>query len=567
MSQNQAPSLQNSTDSREEQLLEKNSMAQEEINKITKDISLKALEDTSTGSKVETKKVTKGKTSDNHGQTKDEVTVYAMPKQFVGAKEERSKKISARASDLNNKKFIFLLVPLLLLLLAGAVAAYFLVIRRPVPNPALQEPAQETPLAQQVESEGVPPVQEAEQEQGTTAVEQEQQVTEEAPLVQEPPAQAEETEPEPVLDQDLIQKVAVSYNEQGAKTTEAVLSLEKEPQINYSLITISQYIPEEKPEYFALVAGQAYEIKLRGQEPSSKTILSITYSENLLAEQDLIPADLRIGYLSSEVLAKEDIYQPKEGEDPPEIWRILKAQDLDDKVRSVSSVMDGLAPGIYAIVPIDVNKMIELPAFAPDGASAGKPAGTEDIVLTLDTDKDLLTDLEELLYGTSPLVADSDNDGYDDGAEVLMLYSPARGAGKALEEDSQFKRWQNPDYNYSVIAPSSFTASPVSQESNKDIIFKASNNESILISLQDNQDGLTLQEWLLSISPDINLDDWQDFTTKGGFAAIVAANKVIYYVDVPDSQYIFVFSYTSPGQYSYLTTLRMMVESLEYHKT
>ena len=99
MPKNQTSSLQNPTDSGEEQLLEKTSPAQEEINKITKDIPLKALEDISIKDKEEVGKVAKDKTAHN----KEDITVYTMPKQFVGVKEEEHKKTGTGASDLNNK--------------------------------------------------------------------------------------------------------------------------------------------------------------------------------------------------------------------------------------------------------------------------------------------------------------------------------------------------------------------------------------------------------------------------------------------------------------------------------
>lgn len=490
----------------------------------------------------------------------EELKVYTMPRQFIGVKEKKDKSENkdetGQKQNLNNRKFLFLLIPLIIVLLAGLIGAYFLVIKSPAPESQLIEPLpqeEETaPVVLEEEPLVIPP--EASED---TAGEPEEfiDIPEEEP---EPADGAGEPVP-PDTDQNLIQKIAVSYDNQGIKTTEAVLSLEPEQNIDYRLITIAEYVAEEKLELFSAIAGQPYKIELRDQKPGAASVLSITYNENLLENLDLIPADLRIGYLSPEALAK-DWY--KSEEEAPEIWRILKAQDLDDEVRSISSILEGVFEGIYAIVPIKINEMIDLPPL-PEEIPEVNPEPQE-IIMAPDSDNDLLTDKEELLYGTSPQVPDSDADNYNDGDEVLGLYSPARGAGVTLEEDTQFIRWQNADYNYSVLAPRAFTASNVDGESTKDVIFKSSNNESILISLQENSQALPLKEWLLSISPEIDLENIAEFTTKSNFIALIGANKTIYYIEPSDqSPYIFVFSYNSPAEYSYTSTLRMMVESLQ----
>mgnify|MGYP001607286353 CR=1 FL=1 len=500
----------------------------------------------------------KDEKQEEHQQLIDEkLKVYTMPKQFIGAKDKSENK-DETGHNLNNRKFLFLIVPLVVVLLAGLAAAYFLVIKSSAPKSQPIPTYSGEPLTQKEETAPA--------------------VLEQEPSVVIPPESNEDTgveleedidipveEPEPIspeTDQNLIQKIAVSYDNQGKKTTEAVLSLEPEQNIDYRLITIAEYISEEKLELFSAIAGQPYKIELRGQKPGSASVLSITYSENLLENLDLIPADLRIGYLSLEALTK-DWYKSEEA---PEIWQILKAQDLDDEVRSISSILEGVFEGIYAIVPIKVNEMIDLP-MPPEEIPEESPEPQE-IIMAQDSDNDLLTDKEELLYGTSPQVPDSDADNYNDGDEVLGLYSPARGAGVSLEEDTQFIRWQNADYNYSVLAPRAFTASNIDEESTADVIFKSSDNESILISLQDNSQALPLKEWLLSISPEIDVENIAEFETKSNFMALVSANKTVYYIEPSDqSPYIFVFFYNSPAEYSYISTLRMMVESLQYEKS
>lgn len=55
--------------------------------------------------------------------------------------------------------------------------------------------------------------------------------------------------------------------------------------------------------------------------------------------------------------------------------------------------------------------------------------------IELDTDGDMLTDIEELkVYNTDPLSTDTDNDGYLDGYEVINGYSPTEDEGAKLTE-------------------------------------------------------------------------------------------------------------------------------------
>lgn len=562
-------------------------------------------------------------------ETGDDVTVYTMPKEFLHVKGKKKKRESKEAGeemmspliadsaqlsgDINafepaassksRVKIIVGIIALILFLGAGGVAGYLLISKRfpYISTPPTPEPS--------------PPP----SEDGTG---------EQPPSGEEPPSQIEEPPPPPedistVLSGDLIQMPVVSYNNQGMKTTEAVLSLEKEQNVNYEIITINKYIVSLKPEYFAYVAGAPYEIQLRGETLKGKGVLTITYTQELLDTLDIIGADLRIGYMPFSRL-KENIYRPKvassgvitiaaeepvldygtevevqEDEDgeineemiddtiSPEpgedevrededgsdedigeedtapssdviVWDVLKAQDLDDDVRSISSVLEEAREGIYAIVPMNVNDLIELPK-EPEEEPA-PPVG-EEIVRAKDSDEDELTDREELLYGTSPLSSDSDSDGYPDGLEVVNLYSPARGDSSRLAEDSQFSYYNN-DAGYSFLKPAQFSLSGLDPSKLGDIIMASAENEAIVISMQENPSDMTLFDWLASISPEIPISDFEAFETREGFTVLAAPEQTTYYVALPDSDSVLVVSYTSPGEYGYASTVRMIVESI-----
>lgn len=66
----------------------------------------------------------------------------------------------------------------------------------------------------------------------------------------------------------------------------------------------------------------------------------------------------------------------------------------------------------------------------------------------MDSDHDGLSDENEALFGTDPHNADSDNDGFLDGAEVQSGYNPT-GEGKLA--DSAFLQGKSPDADFSEL--------------------------------------------------------------------------------------------------------------------
>lgn len=72
-----------------------------------------------------------------------------------------------------------------------------------------------------------------------------------------------------------------------------------------------------------------------------------------------------------------------------------------------------------------------------DGLTDEEETGIRTDTSSPDTDQDGLTDREEAkVYGTDPLKADTDGDGYPDGAEIKNGFNP-KGTGKLLDINNQ----------------------------------------------------------------------------------------------------------------------------------
>ena len=149
----------------------------------------------------------------------------------------------------------------------------------------------------------------------------------------------------------------------------------------------------------------------------------------------------------------------------------------------------------------------------------------------------------------------------EDGKEVLALYSPARGAGVRLEDDVQFSRLMNTEFGFSFVQPRSFNQTEVIEGSLRDIVFTAATNESIVVSVQENENRLSLKDWYNELSGGKGIET-QEFITKAKYSALVIPDKTAYYVALPNSPYVIVFSYTAQEEFNYFTTVRMMVESV-----
>lgn len=78
----------------------------------------------------------------------------------------------------------------------------------------------------------------------------------------------------------------------------------------------------------------------------------------------------------------------------------------------------------------------------------------------LDQDKDELSTEEELLFATDSNDADTDNDGYKDGVEIINLYNPLL-SNQALKHSSLVKQFSNQTVKYLLLIPKNWLAETV----------------------------------------------------------------------------------------------------------
>lgn len=137
-----------------------------------------------------------------------------------------------------------------------------------------------------------------------------------------------------------------------------------------------------------------------------------------------------------------------------------------------------------------------------------------------DQDKDGLTDKEEALFGSNPNNIDSDNDGYNDFAEVNNLYNPA--GQEKLESSPAIKSYNNTTYKYSLLYPASWSLSKIGGDDS--VIIQSSDNHFIQIIIEPNSKKESIEDWYkaqFNITAVNNLqliesDGWQGIRSDNG---------------------------------------------------
>lgn len=111
-----------------------------------------------------------------------------------------------------------------------------------------------------------------------------------------------------------------------------------------------------------------------------------------------------------------------------------------------------------------------------------------------DTDQDGLTDAEEKVFGTDSNKPDTDSDSYLDGSEVESGYDPTLAGGAKLLDSTNFKKYINEHFGYSINYPGTWLAKPVDEVSSE-ILFKGEQDEFVEILAVDNPEKLSATAW------------------------------------------------------------------------
>ena len=427
------------------------------------------------------------------------VSIHSMPEQFLPAQQSGVKKKSGGKAKGKQSKWVFI---------AALSGGLIIVLGIIVAIIVLLQPKEETaPVVDQqpVSSEVQPP--------------EEQLIVEEEPL---PPKTIEAT----------VRNLA------GRILTRASLNIPASEQgANFTLT--GRLVTENDSLIRQSAIGGEYVIRpiVTIASPLS---LSITLSPE---ELKLAASDVAIG-----------VWDESE-----KTWNILEDSFFNQDQGLVTSVLVSITTGSYAVVsPTLVEEL---------AVDEEEPPEEEPEIVTIarstDTDQDGLTDLEEFLYGTDPAQADTDDDSYRDGAEVLNLFSPRKPGEVRLAQEERIAIYANANHGYTLLYPSSWIASPLDEQTQNEVLFATTTDEYITLEVDQNLEQQSLVSWYSSQDLDTSIEDLQ-VRVYNNLDMLVSKDLTVYYVQVTGMPKIFTFTYQLDGRVSlnFLTTFEMMVKGM-----
>ncbi len=142
----------------------------------------------------------------------------------------------------------------------------------------------------------------------------------------------------------------------------------------------------------------------------------------------------------------------------------------------------------------------------------------------LDSDSDGLSDVEEGVLGTDIHNPDTDGDGFLDGNEVYHLYNPAAKAPTKLADSGLVTLFSAP-VGWSLYAPKQWTTGLNSPDGAKATI-DTGHGETFVLTIQDNQDKLSLPDWYIGKHPGVSAAALRSFKTKGGLEGIMSEDRL-----------------------------------------
>lgn len=201
------------------------------------------------------------------------------------------------------------------------------------------------------------------------------------------------------------------------------------------------------------------------------------------------------------------------------------------------------------VVPVEAESSSTTPEVVPD------------LILPViaDADNDGLSDVAEVFLGTNPQLADTDNDNYSDKQEILAGYNPA-GAGK-LNDNGNLALFSDNQGVFAVIYPAAWE---VNVANPKATLFSAPDQSFIQIAFEDaEQNYPDIITWYKSQFSDVDtLSQERLIESSFGPGILSADQQIAYFLDT-DGRRVFVVSYIKSGETApYLEIFKMMVASL-----
>ena len=186
------------------------------------------------------------------------------------------------------------------------------------------------------------------------------------------------------------------------------------------------------------------------------------------------------------------------------------------------------------------------------------------LMASLDKDKDGLTDAEEAFIGTDPNMNDTDKDTYSDGDEMKNFYNPLKSGNIRLNEAPFAKAYENFNYGYKLLYPSSWLASPLKEIDPKEVMFTSKGNEFVSVFVETKNPEQTLDSWYLEKAPNITATQLKKYQNYKKNPVIESPDGFTAYIANGDKVYIINYNIGLNEEASFPGLFSMMINSFEF---
>lgn len=218
------------------------------------------------------------------------------------------------------------------------------------------------------------------------------------------------------------------------------------------------------------------------------------------------------------------------------------------------------------VAPVTTSTPVDMATTTPAIPTSTPPIDTQPptpvaLFRAADSDSDMLSAAEESMYGTNANLADTDGDGYLDGAELLGGYDPLQ-AQKSLSLETAFNQYTRPGAP-KFIYPLRWSATVA--ESNT-ISVVSPTGEGISIKTVP-RDPLALKDVVVKAYPQYATTPFSDYTARQQFSGVRSNDGYVFALVHPQqASVVYVITYIpgADGQVNFATTMNLLVQSLSF---
>jgi hypothetical protein len=179
---------------------------------------------------------------------------------------------------------------------------------------------------------------------------------------------------------------------------------------------------------------------------------------------------------------------------------------------------------------------------------------------SVDIDSDSLTDMEEELFDTDSGTWDTDEDGYNDGREVLNLYNPKGIAPVKLIDSGTVLEYVNPTWQYRMYYPISWIVGEVDNQADQ-VLFSAITGDFIEIRAISKLPDESFKEWFVKNAVGQKFTDLTIFSNRFEQEGRKRKDDLVVYFEDEAVVYVMIYHPGTTGSIPYRHIMQVAYQS------